>query len=212
MIWNFVKKKTVSIYFVLILSSSNAPQCNNSTFHNISVQVEEKFYLHFISLFSFIDRIRYKYTYFPRWIKWSDLCWLLLFLGSSKGRNQASCWYNDNRKFLLWRAQQRKYLQRLGESVLHQQPSWYFQNDRIFWQQQRLQLLSQYNREHWEQRYQCGLPHWGNEQVSQWCRHDVDLTQYFSNTFASLSGTPLRDIGPEPVCMPEYGNTYYAGN
>ena len=38
------------------------------------------------------------------------------------------------------------------------------------------------------------------------------FTQYFSNTFVSLSGTPLRDIGPEPVCMPESDNTYYSGN
>merc|ERR1711971_800647 len=30
-----------------------------------------------------------------------------------------------------------------------------------------------------------------------------------SNTFLAHSGTPLRDIGPEPVCMPEYSSYEY---
>ena len=38
-------------------------------------------------------------------------------------------------------------------------------------------------------------------------------SRVFRNTFHSHTGTPLRDVGPEPVCMPDqaaysYGNTY----
>ena len=34
-----LRKKNCIQLFVLILCSSNAPQCNNSTFRNISIQV-----------------------------------------------------------------------------------------------------------------------------------------------------------------------------